>query len=79
MQKLLASPENTAGAVIVLSWLILEFRERNSFITEGFADNIALISSTKQQTRDKTTKLEEEARRVGLKVSTETEDGSDEG
>ena len=71
MPKLLASPENTAGAVIVLSWLILEFRERNSFITEGFADNIALISSTKQQTRDKTTKLEEEARRVGLKVSTE--------
>lgn len=36
-----------------------------------FADDIALISSTKQQIQDKTTKLEEEARRVGLKVSTE--------
>jgi len=36
-----------------------------------FADDIALISSTKQQFRDKTTKLEEEARQVGLKVSTE--------
>jgi len=35
-----------------------------------FADDIALISSTKQQFRDKTTKLEE-ARQVGLKVSTE--------
>ena len=36
-----------------------------------FADDIALISSTKQQIQNKTTKLEEEARRVGLKVSTE--------
>ena len=36
-----------------------------------FADDIALIFSTKQQIQDKTTKLEEEARRVGLKVSTE--------
>ena len=37
----------------------------------GFADDIALISSTKQQIQDKTTKLEEEAKRVGLKVGTE--------
>ena len=36
-----------------------------------FADDIALISSTKQQIQNKTTKLEEEARREGLKVSTE--------
>ena len=36
-----------------------------------FADDIALISSTKQQIQDKTRKLEEEARRVRLKVSTE--------
>jgi len=28
----------------------------------NFADDIALISSTKQQIQDKTTKLEEEAR-----------------
>ena len=36
-----------------------------------FADGVALIYSTKQQIQDKTTKLEEEARRVELKVSTE--------
>ena len=35
-----------------------------------FADGVALIYSTKQQIQDKTTKLEEEARRVELKVST---------
>ena len=35
-----------------------------------FADDIALISSTKEQIQDKTTKLEEEARGVGIKVST---------
>ena len=35
-----------------------------------FADDTALISSTKQQIQNKTTRLEEEARRVGLKVST---------
>ena len=31
-----------------------------------FADDIALISTNKQQIQDKTTKLEEEARRVGF-------------
>ena len=36
-----------------------------------FANGVALIYSTKQQIQDKTTKLEEEARRVELKVSTE--------
>lgn len=36
-----------------------------------FADGVALIYSTKQQIQDKTAKLEEEARRVELKVSTE--------
>ena len=36
-----------------------------------FADDIALISSTKQQIQDNATKLEEEARGVGRKVSTE--------
>ena len=36
-----------------------------------FADDIALVSSTKQQIQDKTKMLEEEAKRVGLKVSTE--------
>ena len=36
-----------------------------------FADEIALTSSTKQQIQDKTTKLEEEARQVGYRVSTE--------
>ncbi|XP_020623185.1 uncharacterized protein LOC110060730 [Orbicella faveolata] len=34
-----------------------------------FVDDIALISSTKQRIQDKTTRLEEEARRVELKVS----------
>ena len=34
-------------------------------------DDIALISSTKQKLQDKTTKLEDDARRVGLKVNTE--------
>ena len=36
-----------------------------------FAEDIALISSTKQQIQNKTTKLEEEARRAGLKVNIE--------
>ena len=34
-------------------------------------DDIALISSTKQKIQDETTKLEDDARRVGLKVNTE--------
>ena len=34
-----------------------------------FADDIVLLSSTKQQIQDKTTKLEEEARRVELKIN----------
>ena len=36
-----------------------------------FADDIALLSSTKQQIQDKTTRLDEEARRVGLKINGE--------
>ena len=36
-----------------------------------FADDIVLLSSTKQQIQDKTTRLEEEARRVGLKINEE--------
>ena len=36
-----------------------------------FADDIAQISSTNQQIQEKTTKLEEEASRLGLKVNTE--------
>ena len=36
-----------------------------------FADDIVLLSSTKQQIQDKTTRLDEEARRVGLKINKE--------
>lgn len=36
-----------------------------------FADDIVLLSSTKQQIQDKTTRLNEEARRVGLKIDKE--------
>ena len=36
-----------------------------------FADDIALLSSTKQQIQDKTTRLDEEARRVALKINGE--------
>ena len=36
-----------------------------------FANDTALISSTKQQIQHTTTKLEKEARQLGLKVSTE--------
>ena len=36
-----------------------------------FADDIVLLSSTKQQIQDKTTRLDEEARRVGLKIDEE--------
>ena len=35
------------------------------------ADDIALLSSTKQQMQDKMSKLNEEARRVGLKINIE--------
>ena len=34
-----------------------------------FADDISLFSSTKQQIQDKTTRLDQEARRVGLKIN----------
>ncbi|PFX25550.1 putative uncharacterized transposon-derived protein F52C9.6 [Stylophora pistillata] len=36
-----------------------------------FADDIVLLSSTKQQIQDKTTRLDEEARRVGLQINKE--------
>ena len=34
-----------------------------------FADDISLFSSTKQQIQDKTTRLDQEARRVGLNIN----------
>ena len=34
-----------------------------------FADDVALLSSTKQHTQNKTTKMNEEARQVGLKIN----------
>ena len=34
-----------------------------------FADDVALLSSTKQHIQNKTTKMNEEARRVGLKIN----------
>ena len=36
-----------------------------------FADDIVLLSSTKQQIKDKTRRLDEEVRRVGLKINKE--------
>jgi len=36
-----------------------------------FVDDIVLLSSTKKQIQDKTTRLCEEARRVGLKIDKE--------
>ena len=67
--------------LIIMDWIMRRAVEngengiRRRFTSKlddlDFADDIALISSTKQQIQDKTTKLEEEARRVGLKVSTE--------
>ena len=36
-----------------------------------FADDIVLLSSTKQQIQDKTRRLDEEVRRVGLKINKE--------
>ena len=36
-----------------------------------FVDDIVLLSSTKQQIQEKTTRLDEEARRVGLKINKE--------
>ena len=38
---------------------------------DDFADDIVLLSSTKQQIQDKTTRLGEETRRVGLKINKE--------
>lgn len=35
-----------------------------------FADDVAPLSSTKMQHQGKTTRLEEEAKRVGLKINT---------
>ena len=42
-----------------------------------FAHDIVLLSCTKQQIQDKTTRLDEEARRVGLKIN-KRKDKSDE-
>ena len=36
-----------------------------------FADDVALLSSTKQQIQNKTTQMDEEARRVGLRINTQ--------
>ena len=36
-----------------------------------FADDVVLLLSTKQQIQDKTTTLNEEARRVGLRINEE--------
>ena len=63
--------------LIVTHWLMrngengIRWRFRSKLDDLDCADDIALISTTKQKIQHKTTKLEEKATRVGLKVSTE--------
>ena len=67
--------------LIVLDWVMRrtvgngENRIRWKFTSKlddlDFADDIALLSSTKQQMQDKLNKLDAEARRVGLKINME--------
>ena len=75
---------NVSGflSLIILDWVMrrtigngengIRWRSKSSKPAGlDFADDTALISSTRQQIQDKTTKLEKEARQLGLKVSTE--------
>ena len=53
--------------LIVMDWVMRRAVGSGEKFTLDFADDIVLLSSTKRQIQDKTTRLNEEARRVGLK------------
>ena len=49
----------------------IRWKFTSKFDDLDFADNVMLISSTKQQIEGKTARMDDEARRVGLKINME--------
>lgn len=66
--------------LIIMDWIMrrtvghgengIRWKFKSKLIDLDFADDVALLSSTKQQIQEKPMRMEEEARWVGLKINT---------